>query len=143
MPWRLKKRKNKQYVLDAYALLAFLEAEPGGEVVQELLQAADNIFFISVINLGEVYYTLWRERGKEAADLFALELCQFDNIVVIDANWERVRMAAQFKAGGGLSYADCFAAALAVEKNAPVLTGDRELARIADKIKIIWLDRKS
>jgi len=37
MLWKSQKRKNEVYILDAYALLAFLEAEKGGEIVKEFL----------------------------------------------------------------------------------------------------------
>lgn len=34
-------------------------------------------------------------------------------------------------------------AALAVEKNAPLLTGDSEFERIIDKIQIVWIKKKA
>lgn len=143
MPWKSKeKRKGECYVLDAYALLAFLEAEEGGELVKKLLSGSKARFFISVINLGEVYYTILRERGREAAESFEYELVQDRNIRVVDATWERAKSAGELKARGRISYADCFAAALALEKNAPLLTGDREFERVADRIKIVWLTEK-
>jgi predicted nucleic acid-binding protein len=52
-------------------------------------------------------------------------------------------MAGELKARGGISYADCFAAALAIEKNAPLLTGDREFEQVADKVRIVWLKKVS
>lgn len=143
MPWKSKKKKNEVYVLDAYALLAFLEAEEGGEIVKEFLQSPGSQFFISAVNLGEVYYIVLRERGKEVAELVESELKQAKNIRVVDATWERAKMAGEFKSKGGISYADCFAAALAVEKDAPLLTGDKEFERVTDRVQIIWLKQKA
>ena len=143
MPWKSKKKKNEVYVLDAFALLAFLEAEEGGEIVKDFLQRPGAQFFISAVNLGEVYYIVLRERGKEIAELVESELRQAQNIRVVDATWERAKMAGEFKARGGISYADCFSAALALEKEAPLLTGDKEFDKVADKVQIIWLRQKA
>ncbi|WP_152948411.1 type II toxin-antitoxin system VapC family toxin [Desulfofundulus thermobenzoicus] len=138
-----EKKTGESYVLDAYALLAFLEAEEGGELVKKLLSDSKVRFFISAINLGEVYYTILRERGRASAENFEFELVQAKNIRIVDATWDRAKIAGEFKARGRISYADCFAAALALEKNAPLLTGDREFERVADKIKIVWLTEKA
>lgn len=139
MPLKSEKRKNKVYVLDAYALLAFLEAEEGGQIVKEFLQTPGAQFLISVVNAGEVYYIVYRERGKKVAQLVENELHQSNNIRIIDATWERAKIAAELKARGGISYADCFAAALAIEKDAPLITGDKEFSIVADKVQVIWL----
>lgn len=130
-------------MLDAYALLAFLEAEEGSETVKDLLESPGMRFYISAVNLGEVYYIILRERGMEVAKLIESELNLAHNIHTVDATWERAKMAGEFKAGGGISYADCFAAALAVEKNAPLLTGDSEFERISDKVQIVWIKKKA
>lgn len=143
MPWKSKKKKNEVYVLDAFALLAFLEAEEGGEIVKDFLQGPGAQFFISAVNLGEVYYIVFRERGKEIAELVESELRQAQNIRVVDVTWERAKMAGEFKARGGISYADCFSAALALEKDAPLLTGDKEFEKVTDKVQIIWLRQKA
>ena len=134
-----EKRKNELYVLDAHALLAFLEAEEGGQIVKEFLQTPGAQFFISVINAGEVYYIVYRERGKELAQLVENELAQANNIRIVDATWERAKIAAELKSRGGISYADCFAAALAIEKDAPIITGDKEFSIVADKVQVIWI----
>ncbi|MGI6286555.1 type II toxin-antitoxin system VapC family toxin [Neomoorella humiferrea] len=139
MPGKPKKKTKEVYVLDAYALLAFLEAEAGGKRVRDLLEDEKNCFYISAVNLGEVYYTILRERGKEAAEKVEAEMNQAGNIHVVDATWEMAKAAGEFKARGGISYADCFAAALAMEKNALLVTGDREFERVADKIRIFWI----
>ena len=138
----MKTRENKDFILDAYALLAFLEGEEGGETVRALLESPGISLYISVINLGEVYYTVLRERGKNAANIVESEVRRAENIRVVDASWERAKIAGEFKTRGKISYADCFAAALAVERNAPLLTGDDEFERVADSVEIIWLKRK-
>ncbi len=50
--------------LDAFALLAWLKDEPGADLVEGFLNQADSETdfdcFVSLINLGEVYYRLGR-----------------------------------------------------------------------------------
>ena len=132
-------------MLDSYAVLAFLEDEIGGEIVNQLLQSPGAQFYISAINMGEIFYILVRERGIKAAELVESELSQAHNIRVVEATWELAKMAALFKSSGGIgiSYADCFAAALAIEKDAPLITGDNEFKQVNDKLQIIWLNQKN
>jgi len=139
MPWKLRKKNDKVFVLDAYALLAFLEAEEGGDIVNDYLQNPGAQFYISSINLGEVFYIVLRERGMETAELVESEIIQANNIRIVDVTWERAKLAGVFKSRGGISFADCFAAALALEKDVPLITGDKEFQRVTDKIQIIWL----
>jgi len=53
--------------LDAFALLAWLQDEPGADITEGFLsQAASRQGFqrfVSAINVGEVYYRLYRARG--------------------------------------------------------------------------------
>lgn len=53
-------------VLDAYAVLAFLDDEPGAEAVAEVLRSGEP--WMTLVNLGEVAYIVERERGVEAAE---------------------------------------------------------------------------
>ncbi len=49
------------------------------------------------------------------------------------------REAARFKAAHKISYADCFAAALAKLHKGEVITGDKEFKTVEGEIKIAWL----
>lgn len=58
------------YVLDSFALLAYLNAEPGeARVVEVLKQAQDGKCrtLLCTINLGEVLYMVERRRGLPQA----------------------------------------------------------------------------
>jgi|GEM_PF-1710738 len=60
----------KTYVLDASALITFFEDRPGADQVEELLAKAAEAkhpLAMSVVNWGEVYYSVWRARGKSGA----------------------------------------------------------------------------
>jgi predicted nucleic acid-binding protein len=128
-------------VLDAYALMAFFEDEPGADLVRGLLLKAeegDLKLLMSVVNLGEVWYAIARASSPETADLVINEIRGM-SIDILDADWPITRQAAVFKAGGNIAYGDCFAAALSKERGAALITGDREFKRLEGVIEISWI----
>ena len=128
-------------VLDSYALMAFFGDEPGADLVRDLiLKAEENKvnLLMSVVNLGEVWYSIARTNSPEVADQYIGEINGMA-IEIVDIDWQLTRQAALFKANGNISYADCFAAALAKAKKAELITGDKEFRSLQDEIKISWL----
>jgi predicted nucleic acid-binding protein len=129
-------------VLDSYALMAFFEDEPGADFVRGLIQKAvesDTSLLMSVVNLGEVWYSIARiTSSEETADQYIHEIKGM-GIEIVDTDWTLTRQAAVFKCNGGISYADCFAAALAKLKKAELVTGDKEFKPLEGEIKIAWL----
>jgi predicted nucleic acid-binding protein len=132
---------DSAYVLDSYALLAHFEAEAGGAQVEKLLKAAHagkTRLFLSVINFGEVYYTTFRERGKENAGDIKFVIEQLP-ITVVPADMEVTLEAARLKGAHPVSYADCFAAALGIRKKARVVTGDPEFRKFGESVAVEWI----
>jgi len=128
-------------VLDSYALMSFLQDEPSADVVENLLIDATEgkiHLAICVVNLGEVWYSTRRAISLEAADRYVTQV-QAMALELVDANWELSRQAAVYKSMGGMSYVDCFAAALAKLRNAELVTGNREFKKVEKDIKISWL----
>jgi len=132
-----------EYVLDAFAVLALVQAGPGGPRVREILADADNTCHLSILNLGEVVYAIHRRRGIAAAEQTEAGVVQEPSVLLAGVDLARVRAAAAIKARGRMSYADAFAAALAMELDAPLVTGDPEFARLeqAGEIRVEWLAR--
>ena len=131
-------------VLDAHALMVLFNDEPGAEEVEKILLKAESgnpTLLMSVVNWGEIYYSILRGASQEMAETKAHEIAGMQiELVPVDANdLELVRQAAAFKATRKMSYADCFAAALAKIKNAELVTGDREFKQLARDVKIHWL----
>ncbi|HCC79411.1 MAG: hypothetical protein A2X25_06795 [Chloroflexi bacterium GWB2_49_20] len=130
------------FVLDSFALIAYFCAEPGGEIVKELLEKALNLeldLHLSIINLGEMYYILYKTRGKDFADS-AVEDTNNLPIQVISITDSQVWDAAEIKAHFSISYADAFAASLAQSLNASIVTGDPEFNNIINGPNIIWIN---
>jgi ribonuclease VapC len=134
----------KTIVLDSYALLAYFEREDGWDTVAQLLAdaAADRcVLYGCVINWGEVRYITERVYGPEKAD--EVEAVMDDlPIEWVDADRELTREAARLKIDGGLAYADCFAAALALRTDGEVVTDDPEFEVVADRVDVRWLTRE-
>ena len=130
-------------MLDSWALLAFFEDEPAAEEVEKILldgEAGRTRLLLSVINWGEIYYSVMRRVSQEAAEAKALEIAGMPiEMVPVDADLVLARRAAQYKATHKLSYADAFAAALAKERHAVLVTGDPEFRSLEKEFKIQWL----
>lgn len=131
------------YVLDSFAMLAYFEAEAGGAVVRTQLEAARDrqaALSMSMINVGELYYILHRERGVDQAEA-ALNDLRALPITLYAATDERIVAAARLKAQHPISYADAFAATLAQELNALLVTGDPEFKAVESQVGVMWLPR--
>lgn len=128
-------------VLDSYALLAFLRGEDAGGEVRKLLERASDrnqLLHMTEVNYAEVKYIILRKEGRArwasiGADLVALPL-EFHPITRVLAD-----LAAEFKAEYRISLADAFAAALANEKKAELVTGDPEFKPLEGEIRIKWI----
>lgn len=128
-------------VLDSYALMAFFEDEPGADLVRGLLLKAEESgvkLLMSVVNLGEVWYSIARTTSPKTADQYIHDI-EGMAIEIVDANWQLTLQAAQFKVNGKISYADCYAAALAKGRKAELVTGDKEFKPLEGEIKIAWI----
>jgi len=130
-------------VLDAHALMAFLEKEPGYEVVKAMFVSAvekDESLFMTTVNFGEVYYVVMRECGTEKAKEIE-RVVESLPIEIVDVDLGLAKEAAGIKAKKKMSYADCFAAALAKIRKCDIVTGDREFAEVEKEVKIVWLPK--
>jgi ribonuclease VapC len=132
-----------EYVLDSYALLAYLEAESGSDRVKALLTAAkarNCHLYMCVVNLGEVMYIVERERGLSAAQDTLARIDELP-IEMINADRTVTLAAAHLKKDCPIAYADCFAAAVARLQNAILVTGDSEFSKIKAEcnVHIEWM----
>jgi len=132
---------KEDLVFDSWAILAYVQAEPGGAQVKSLLLETTEVrrpLWISSINLGEVWYSLARRNSPVYASRQLAELAQI-GLERVDVDWPMVLQAADYKSRHKISYADAFAAALAKQRNAELVTGDREFRALDSEIKIHWV----
>ncbi|MDP2643670.1 MAG: PIN domain-containing protein [Desulfobacterales bacterium] len=60
-------------------------------------------------------------------------------IELVNADKEQTLSAAILKSSYRMAYADCFAAALAMQLKAPLVTGDPEFHQLQKKLAIQWI----
>lgn len=128
-------------VLDSFALLALLRGEPGSDHVRILLEKAaekDAPVHMTEVNYAEVQYIVRRKDGEAAWKLISEELVAAP-IQFHPADRHLADHAADFKTRFSLSLADAFAAALAKEKKAQLVTGDPEFKALESELKIQWI----
>ncbi len=128
-------------VLDSWSLMAFFEDEPGAERVETLLLDAEKSgqpLLMSVINWGEVWYSIARRQGKKIAEQFIQDIDKMA-IEIVDVDLTLTRIAAEIKSKHKMSFADCFAAALSKQQKAELVTGDKEFKQVEGAINIAWV----
>jgi predicted nucleic acid-binding protein len=117
-------------------MIGYLENEAFAGRVQDLLFGARNgivTLYFHMIHFGEVYYIALREQGQALADLAYSRVKGLPLVFVESIDEELLRTAANLKATHPISYADSFAAALAMVKKCPLLTGDPECSSLEKK----------
>ena len=128
-------------VLDSHALLKLLRDEPGAETVGQILEQAaqrDRPVHMTEVNYAEVQYVVRRKDGDTAWRTIAEELVAAP-IQFHPADRRLAEIAADLKARFKISLADAFAAALAKERKAELVTGDPEFKALEKEIRISWL----
>jgi ribonuclease VapC len=134
------------YVLDSFALLAYLEGEVGAPRITELLELAGaeaHTLYMSLMNMGEVLYVTEREMGLVQAQRVLATIDQLP-LEIVPVSRPAVLAAAHVKAHYPVSYADAFAVVTARDLEAVLVTGDPELESVekAGLVTIEWLPRR-
>ena len=136
---------TRVYVLDSSAIIAQIRHQPGYFRVHALLQQAQALdcqIYMSEINVGEVLYVIEREKGLAGVQNFISTLKE-GPIQLVPASFERIQSVAHLKAHYPVSYADAFAAVLAQELNATLVTSDPEFHAVQHLLHIEWLSERT
>jgi len=134
----------KAYVLDANAVLDYVQDGPGAGAVERLLRDAlrsNAALMISVVNLGEVFYWLWRSKGEQKARQTINDLALLP-VQMIPVDLALALKAGELKALHKIPYVDGIAAALAVAQNAALVTSDRDFEKLGRRLDVLWLPRR-
>ena len=129
-------------VFDSFAILALLENERCADEVAELLSQDGGYLLMTYVNLGEVLYTIMRERGQDRADMALLAL-EATDLTFVPADRTLTLEAARLKARHRISYADAYCGALARLTSFPLVTGDPEFKQLESQTPIRWLVGRS
>jgi predicted nucleic acid-binding protein len=133
------------YVLDACALLALLKREVGADIVDALFQRAligEDILFMSIVNLLEVFYGLIGDVGIERATAMMAPLDDTPLTIIDKISPPVYQRAARLKGTyRRVSLADCVGLATAADFSATFVTSDHhEIKAIEQReaLSILW-----
>ena len=132
---------KKKYLLDSYAVLAWIQDENGAQFVEDLLYRArghEDDVFLNIINLGEIFYRCARVLDIQSARNL-LENIRLLPIRIIPCPNDLVLEAAEIKGQYSVAYADAFALASALREKACIVTGDPEFKGVEHLTDIHWL----
>ncbi|MGQ9630736.1 MAG: type II toxin-antitoxin system VapC family toxin [bacterium] len=133
---------NNIFILDACSLIAFLNAEEGGDKLKALLEDASNEIYMHLINLCEVYYGFYKVDGEKRAEEVITNLLKLPIEYVEEMPLDFVKIVGRYKATYRISLADAFVLALAEVKDGQIVTTDhKEFDPInkEGKLKFLWL----
>jgi predicted nucleic acid-binding protein len=141
---RSSRGSTRRYVLDANALISFFEdRENASEKVRRLMSEAfrqESPLLMSAVNWGEVLYMEWRYHGEIKAREVEGNLQRLP-IMVVPVDLDRATRAAALKQKHNLGYADAFAAELALERGAWLVTADPEFSKLGKILSVYPLPR--
>lgn len=132
----------KEYVLDANAVLRYLGISGGGgeERIKALVEQSERgsaRVMMSSVNLGEVFYIM-RRTVDEATTMARVQTLQ-QAVVIIVADAAQAIEAARLKHKYKLGYADGFAAGLALERNAILVSADPSFEHCGNSLRWVRL----
>ena len=132
---------KKKYLLDSYAVLAWIQDENGAQFVEDLLYRARGNkaeVLLNIINLGEIFYRCARVVDIQSAHNL-LENIRLLPIRIMPCPNDLVLEAAEIKSRYPIAYADAFALASTLREDACIVTGDPEFKEVEHLAKIHWL----
>jgi uncharacterized protein with PIN domain len=134
------------FVLDASAILRFIDDEAGVETVSQAFQevaVGQAGAIMSAIHYGEVIGISYRRGGQTRSDRIAIRLASL-NIEVLPADATRSAKDAIVHVARRVPYADCFAVELAANlPMARLLTADFDFKPVEHEISIDFLPPKT
>lgn len=134
-----------KFIMDACAVIAYLNDEEGADKVEELLwkssQNTGNLF-MHEINLLEIYYGVYRDEGEQLADETYEKVLNLPIKIITGVKKIVFKSAGRFKAIYRVSLADSIALAEAkVRKNQLVTCDHHEFDPIQkqNELSFLWI----
>ena len=133
----------RTFVLDANAVVDYIQKGPGSAKIESLLVDAFRLqrpLLVSVLNWGEVFYLLWQRVGEEKARQVLANLSRLP-IRIVPVDLSQALKAGELKALHKIPYVDCLAAALATLNQATLVTSDRDFEKLGRHFPVLWITR--
>jgi predicted nucleic acid-binding protein len=133
------------YVFDSSALIRYIDREPGGDRVKEILKECVKRrveVWISAVQWGEVAGNIRKRMGASQEERILSSILPSE-AKIIPINGERAVHAAELRVDHKLAYADCFAVELAMDSpNHVLLTADFGFKSVDHLAQIEFLPAK-
>ncbi len=113
------------HAFDAGPLIAFLNAETGGEVTRQILRDNPGDCYAHIANLAEVYYIAYKRGGEAAAETALKQITAAGVIARKDSDEAFWKEAASYKGRHPMALPDGYCIALARRLGGTVVTTDR------------------
>lgn len=128
---------SSTHILDASALLGYIYGKDGYDEVEEILRSKA---LITTLQLGEVYYVLLQEEGREKAQS-ALASIKNANIDLVPIGEGLAIEAGEIKVRTGMPYVDSIVAGLANTEPGTLVTSDKDFERLEShyEIELNWV----
>jgi predicted nucleic acid-binding protein len=136
------------YVLDACALIALFNDEPGADIVETMLvacEAHEITIRMSAIQVLEVYYDRIYKVGQELADSFLATLYESNILVDRRISDPVIAQAGHYKTTYAVSLADAVCLATAATLDVIVITSDHtefDPVEEAEQYPFLWVRPK-
>jgi PIN domain nuclease of toxin-antitoxin system len=136
--------ETERYVLDACALIAYLNDEAGAEIVADLIEQSRQNFlqlYVASVNLYEVFYDGLR-RDEASARQLLNDLYSLPVTIIETLDRPLMHLAGRLKVSYRISLADSIALALAQQLRARLISSDHhEIDPIekAGDVKMKWI----
>lgn len=133
------------YVLDASALIRFVDDEAGADRIEAILSAcaaSQAAICISAVQWGEVAAN-YRKRFGRAKESYIMSTILPSEAAIVPTTADRAVRAAGFRVDRKISYADGFALDLAMDSSEHILvTADYDFKAVEDFARIEFLPAK-
>jgi predicted nucleic acid-binding protein len=136
---------NREYVLDACALIALLTGEDGAQTVRAILNEAcvgEMKIRMNKLNLLEVYYDAYRSYGKKVADETLDKIKKLPIAIVSEISDAVFAEAGRLKVSYKISLADSIALAETFVSGGILVTSDHhefDVIDQSDNIEFYWI----
>jgi len=134
---------SKSHVLDASAVLDFVEGGFGGKRVEQLFKDAlgkRSRVLMSVVNWGEVFRHSWQQHGEESARRLLADLSRLP-LELVPVDLSQSLQAGEIKARHKIPDVDCIAAGLAILDQDVLVTSDRDFEKLGRRVEVLWIAR--
>ena len=132
---------KEKFIIEACAMLAYLNNEDGSTIIEEILQRGQRQeaeIFITAMDLAEICHIIRNEEGKERA-LKVMVLVKTLPVQLVVLDESLIMTVGEIRMKYPLTLGDALVAAVAKSRGAKIITGDHDFKKLEKELDIIWI----